>query len=90
MEIIGKRGGTADYHDPFVREIPATREYMDLKGRKSVKLTREIVESYDAVLVSTDHDDVDYAALAAWSPLIVDTRNVFTRRGLMADHIVKS
>lgn len=90
MEIIHERGGTADYHDPYVAEIPSTREYMALKGRKSVDLTKEIVESYDAVLISTDHDCIDYASIAAWSPLIVDTRNIFTKRGLMADHIVKS
>lgn len=90
MEIIHERGGTADYHDPFVAEIPVTREYMALKGRKSVDLTQAIVKSYDAVLISTDHDNVDYAALAAWSPLIIDTRNIFTKHGLMAEHIVKA
>ncbi|MDA4629528.1 hypothetical protein NZA98_00070, partial [Escherichia coli] len=63
---------------------------MALKGRASVPLDEKTVKSYDAVLVSTDHDDVDYAALAEWSPLIVDTRNIFTRRGLAAGHIVKS
>ncbi len=90
MEIIHERGGAADYHDPYVAEIPSTREYMALKGRKSVDLTKETVESYDAVLISTDHDSVDYTLLAASSPLIIDTRNIFTKRGLMADHIVKS
>jgi UDP-N-acetyl-D-glucosamine dehydrogenase len=90
MEIIHERGGAADYHDPYVAEIPSTREYMALKGLRSVNLTKGAVESYDAVLISTDHDNVDYASLAAWSPLIVDTRNVFTKRGLMAEHIVKS
>lgn len=90
MEIIHERGGSADYHDPFVAEIPATREYMALKGRISVDLSQERVASYDAVLISTDHDKVDYAALAAWSPLIIDTRNIFARRGLLAEHIVKA
>ncbi|EJN06203.1 nucleotide sugar dehydrogenase [Phyllobacterium sp. YR531] len=90
MEIIHERGGIADYHDPYVAEVPSTREYMALKGRRSVELTKVAVQSYDAVLISTDHDNVDYASLAAWSPLIIDTRNVFTKRGLMADNIVKS
>lgn len=90
IEIIEERGGSADYHDPFVPEIPSTREFMALKGRKSAELTEEMVRSYDAVLVSTDHDGIDYAALARWSPLIVDTRNIFARLGLMAEHIVKA
>ncbi len=48
------------------------------------------MRSYDAVLVSTDHDGIDYAALARWSPLIIDTRNIFAKLGLMAEHIVKA
>ncbi|MBW9113280.1 nucleotide sugar dehydrogenase [Rhizobium cauense] len=90
MEIIEERGGRADYHDPHVDEIPPTREYQHLKGRKSVNLTRGALQSYDAVLVATDHDRLDYAAIADVAPLIIDTRNVFARLGLSADHIVKA
>ena len=42
------------------------------------------------MLVSTDHDGIDWAALARWSPLIIDTRNVFARNGMTDDHIVKA
>jgi UDP-N-acetyl-D-glucosamine dehydrogenase len=90
IEIIEERGAKADYHDPFVAEIPPTREHMALKGRKSVELTEVVVKSFDAVLVSTDHDDVDYAALVRWAPLIIDTRNIFSKLGLTGEHIVKS
>lgn len=90
IEIIEERGGRADYHDPFVAEVPTTREHMSLKGRTSVALTEEVVMSYDALLIATDHDDVNYADLARWSPLIIDTRNIFAKLGLSAVHIVKS
>ena len=90
MEIIEERGGKADYHDPHVGEIPSTREYQHLKGRKSVDLTPGALEAYDAVLVATDHDQLDYAVIAENAPLIIDTRNVFTRLGPFADHIVKA
>ena len=30
---------------------------------------------FDCMLISTDHDDVDYQFLADHAPLIVDTRN---------------
>lgn len=90
MEVIEERGGKADYHDPHVGEIPSTREYQHLKGRKSVDLTPGALEAYDAVLVATDHDQLDYAVIADSARLIIDTRNVFTRLGLFADHIVKA
>ncbi|EJL53613.1 nucleotide sugar dehydrogenase [Rhizobium sp. CF122] len=90
IEIIEERGGKADFHDPHVGEIPSTREYQHLKGRKSVDLTLEVLEAYDAVLVATDHDHLDYPLVANSAPLIVDTRNVFARLGLTAGHIVKA
>ncbi|MGL6210634.1 MAG: nucleotide sugar dehydrogenase [Paracoccaceae bacterium] len=90
IELIEHRGGSASFHDPHVTEIPRTREYMALKGRQSVELTAEVVAAHDAVLISTDHDAVDYAALVGWSPLIIDTRNAVARRGLAGDHIIKA
>ncbi|NRP22264.1 UDP-N-acetyl-D-glucosamine 6-dehydrogenase [Ensifer adhaerens] len=90
IELIEERGGRCEYHDPYVAEIPSTREYSALKGRRSVVLDEQSIRRFDAVLVATDHDQVDYAALAGASPLIVDTRNVFHRQGLTGGHIVKA
>lgn len=90
IEIIEERGGKADYSDPFVAEIPPTREYQALKGRKSVEISAATLANYDAVLIATDHDAVDYAALSKHAQLIVDTRNVFARLGLSGDHIIKA
>ncbi|MDQ0321482.1 UDP-N-acetyl-D-glucosamine dehydrogenase [Pararhizobium capsulatum DSM 1112] len=90
IELIEERGGSASYHDPFVPEIPKTREYLDLKGRRSVPIDADNVGAFDAVLIATDHDAVDYANLAGWAPLVVDTRNVFARRSIEADNIVKA
>jgi UDP-N-acetyl-D-glucosamine dehydrogenase len=90
IELIEERGGTTAYHDPHIAEIPPTREYMMLKGRSSVSLDEETIKGFDAVLIATDHDAVDYAALARWAPLIIDTRNAFARRNLESDRIVKA
>lgn len=90
IELIEARRGQASYHDPHVAQVPPTREYGHLKGRPSVDLTRETVSAFDAVLIATDHDAVDYAALADWAPLIVDTRNAFGRRAISGSHIVKA
>ncbi|AYD03341.1 nucleotide sugar dehydrogenase [Neorhizobium sp. NCHU2750] len=90
MELIERRGASAAYFDPFVPEIPSTREYADLKGRRSIDWSEEAVASYDAVVIATDHDDVDYAAISRLSPLIVDTRNVFARKGIASKAIVKA
>ena len=90
IELIEERGGRTEFHDPFVDEIPSTREHKPLMGRRSVALTPETLKDFDAVLVATDHDNVDYAAIASSALLVIDTRNVFGRLGLMGDSIVKA
>ena len=89
IELIEEHGGRAEYYDPHVPEIPRTREYMTLMGRRSVGWGGAIA-AYDAVLVATDHDAVDYVVLADWSRLIVDTRNAFGKRGITGPHIYKA
>lgn len=90
IEMLEKRGAEVDYHDPFIPVIPMTREHAALAGRVSVALTPETIASYDAVLISTDHDDVDYAGLVKNARLVVDTRNACVRAGVSADNVVKA
>lgn len=90
MELIERRGGSAAYFDPYVPEIPSTREYAELKGRRSIEWDEAALKSFDAVVIATDHDNVDYDAISRFAPLIVDTRNVFARRGISVNTIVKA
>ena len=46
-----------------------------LAGRKSIDLSPETISKFDAVLISTNHDGLDYQMLANESKLIIDTRN---------------
>lgn len=73
LELLEAAGAEVSYHDPHVPVIPTTREHANLAGRKSVSVDK--AASADAVLIVTDHDAVDYAALGAQASLIVDTRN---------------
>ena len=92
MELLEKRGAAVSFHDPHVPVIPPTREHAAFTGRRSAPLTRETILDYDAVLIATDHDDVDYALIAGNGerPVVVDTRNAFGRRGLAGPNIVKA
>lgn len=90
IELIEARGGTASYHDPHIPEIRRTRKHGGLAARRSLPLTEETLRDHDAVLIATDHDDVDYALVIDNAPLVVDTRNVCARLGLAADTIYKA
>jgi UDP-N-acetyl-D-glucosamine dehydrogenase len=75
MEILKSRGAEVAYYDPYVPVIRPTREHAHWTGTRSVSWNRETVQSFDAVIISTNHQSVSYKELADWSPCIVDTRN---------------
>jgi UDP-N-acetyl-D-glucosamine dehydrogenase len=89
MELLEKRGARVAFHDPHVQRILPTREHAAFTGRESVLFTREAVAEYDAVVIATDHDEIDYTFLDS-ARLVVDTRNVCARRGLDLRHRVKA
>lgn len=90
IELIEKRGAHVEFHDPFIPVIPATREHPELTGRKSVPVSKDSLASFDAVLIATDHDELDYGAIVENSKLVVDTRNACARKGVMAANVFKA
>lgn len=85
MERLRALGADVSYSDSHVPVFPRMREhYFDLRH---VELTAENVESYDCVLVATDHDNVDYSLIKKHAKLIVDTRGRYLEP---ASNIVKS
>lgn len=75
MEELEARGAKVDFYDPFVPVIPHMREHAAMADRASLTFDPDNFARYDAALICTDHDDVDYAAIAAKCDLIIDTRN---------------
>lgn len=75
-------GATCDYHDPYFPIMPVTRDHPALAGRVAAPLTAETLSAYDAVLVTTDHTDVDYGLIGRSARLVLDTRNAFDGRAL--------
>ena len=85
------RGAAVDFYDPWVSVIPETREFPQLAGRHSVSWTPESFgQDFDAALIVTDHDGVDYRALAKSLNLIVDTRNALQGISTRSCAIIKA
>ncbi|MEE2761029.1 MAG: nucleotide sugar dehydrogenase [Pseudomonadota bacterium] len=74
IEMLEDAGARVAYHDPLVAKIPVTREHPALAGRRSVDLTEDVLAGFDAALIVTDHDAIDFEALVAGSRLVIDTR----------------
>ncbi len=75
IELLQERGAAVDFYDPFVPVLPSTREHASLAGMKGVKWRPADFKRYDAALICTDHDAVDYGAVVKNARLVVDTRN---------------
>jgi len=88
IEILNKKYAKVDYYDPYIPEIPKTRKYdFDLK---SISLTENTLSKYDVILLSTDHDNLDYEMIHRSANLILDTRNIFERKNIISDKIFKA
>lgn len=75
MEYLDGEGAKVDYYDPHFPVIPRTRRHLVLAGKASVPFETAVLVRYDAALVITDHDAVDYQTLLRFSRLVIDTRN---------------
>ena len=73
-------GATIVYHDPHIPIAPKMRSWPQLPEMRSVPLESDLVSSVDAVLISTDHSNVDYELLANNARLIIDSRGVYRDR----------
>ncbi len=73
IELLCDYGAKVDYNDPYIPRTHKQREH-DLR-MQSKPLTARMLQSYDVVLISTDHSCYDYDWIVRNSQLVVDTRN---------------
>ena len=90
MDLLSERGAELEYYDPYVPVIKPTREHSHFAGRKSVEWNRATIESFDVVLIATNHSCVNYQELANWAQCIVDTRNAMSGTHVRFDKVWKA
>jgi UDP-N-acetyl-D-glucosamine dehydrogenase len=79
IEALESLGAEVAYSDPHVPVPPRMRQH-DLSHLRSVRLDAKTLESFDAVVVATNHAAFDYDLIAAHARLVVDTRNALASR----------
>ena len=75
MDLLKGYGAEVAYYDPYVPVIRMTREHSHWAGTESVEWNEKTIRDFDAVLISTNHSNINYKQLADWAELIIDTRN---------------
>ncbi len=73
IKILLSKGAKVKYSDPFISEI----NQKDLK-MSSIELNKKSLIEFDAIILSTDHDDFDYQLIMNHSDLIIDTRGRYS------------
>ncbi|GGI05989.1 nucleotide sugar dehydrogenase [Egicoccus halophilus] len=82
LRLLERRGaevGVLDVHVPTER--------LARHGFHALENDADLSD-WDLAVVLTDHDDVDYAAVAAQVDLVFDTRGIYRRKGIEADNVV--
>ena len=88
LSMLLAKGAEAQYSDPHIPVLPRVRRHS--LGLRSVTVDATTIAQCDAVLLVTDHSELDYAMVFAHAQLIVDTRNAFAGRGLVGPHVEKA
>ncbi len=90
MQLLEEAGAQVAFLDPHVPEIPPMREYAQFRARQAIAPETIAKAGFDAVLIATDHDAIDYAALLELGCPVIDTRNAIANRGLPTENITKA
>lgn len=67
IDLLKYKGAKITYHDPNVKNVGPL---------KSLDLTQNTINEQDAIVIITDHTNIDYKSLGKHAKLIVDTRNI--------------
>ena len=72
IEILKREKADVDFYDPWIMEY----KHKGQKYRGLSEITPEIIASYDLVMITTAHTNVDYEMIQKNAEMIFDTKNV--------------
>ena len=72
IEVLKREMADVDFYDPWISEY----KYHGEKHQGIEKIDPEIIASYDLIMVTAAHTNVDYAMIQKNAKAIFDTKNV--------------
>ncbi|MDM8212015.1 nucleotide sugar dehydrogenase [Mediterraneibacter glycyrrhizinilyticus] len=72
IEVLKKELAEVDYYDPWISEY----KYLGEKHQGIKEINPEIIASYDLIMITTAHTNVDYDMVQKNADAIFDTKNV--------------
>jgi len=77
IHLLKQMGADVNYYDPYIPRMPKKRDF-SFEG-ESIPFEPNSIAQYDCVVISSDHDSIDYEILQKASQLIIDTRGRYKR-----------
>lgn len=72
IEVLKREEAEVDFYDPWISEY----KYKGKKYQGIAKINPEIIASYDLIMITTAHSNVDYEMIQKNADEIFDTKNV--------------
>jgi UDP-N-acetyl-D-glucosamine dehydrogenase len=91
FDLLKELGADISYYDSYIPKITPTREHQEWTGFESIEWSQSMIEGFDAVIISTNHSDINYTELGDWCKCIIDTRNAMKNyKSNKENHIFKA
>ena len=74
IQLLVEKGAEVVYHDPLVSSL-----HNEGRAQESAPLDADLLANADAVVIVTDHSDIDYDLIRESGRPVLDTRNVLKR-----------
>ncbi|MBL76624.1 MAG: UDP-N-acetyl-D-glucosamine dehydrogenase [Chloroflexi bacterium] len=84
IDILRNKGALVSYHDPYIPKLQY--EHFDMS---SIDINESIMQSFDCVIIATNHDDYDWPWVIQNSHALLDTRNATANTKGSKSHVVK-
>ncbi|OIR23670.1 MAG: UDP-N-acetyl-D-glucosamine dehydrogenase [Marine Group III euryarchaeote CG-Epi3] len=81
IELLKFKGANVSYHDPYIKHATEI---------KYVELNEKNLSKADAVVITTDHSNVNYEDVGKYASLVIDTRNVMANVKNPKAHILRA
>ena len=77
IHILKKKKHFISYHDNYIKTLPKTREYN--YNLTSTEITKMNLKKFDATILITDHDYLNFEQIQKYSKILFDCRGRFIR-----------
>jgi UDP-N-acetyl-D-glucosamine dehydrogenase len=87
IKLLNKKKIRYHYHDPYFPSLRIGR--INKSRQNSLKLNKRNLKKFDATIIFTDHEKINYKIVNKYSKFIFDTRGVMRKKNFINNKIIE-